>query len=176
SSGSFIARSAPMGAAAQPALSGFDEISPCLHRVLVTRRCATTKPIPWRKRKIMPSSPSPVLVAIGAAVVGVSLAACGGSTPTGPSAASAAAVQYAAAPGEAAPSTARVSANSASEDDIATALKAAGVSSPKRWAAEVVEYRPYATDDSDLAKLRQNLVKYNPGQQTVDKIVSTLRP
>ncbi|MFN2478897.1 MAG: hypothetical protein ABR615_06960 [Pseudonocardiaceae bacterium] len=69
-----------------------------------------------------------------------------------------------------------MSANSASEDDIATALKAAGVSSPKRWAAEVVEYRPYATGDSDLAKLRQNLVKYNPGQQTVDKIVSTLRP
>ncbi|MDT7718157.1 MAG: hypothetical protein QOH09_4149 [Pseudonocardiales bacterium] len=67
-------------------------------------------------------------------------------------------------------------ANSAGEDDIATALKAAGVSSPKRWAAEVVEYRPYSTDDFDLAKLRQNLAKYNPGQQTVDKIVSTLRP
>jgi hypothetical protein len=125
----------------------------------------------------MPSFPTPVLAAIGAAAVGVSLAACGGVTPIGSSdAAPAAAVQYAAAPGEAAPSTAKVSANSAGEDDIATALKAAGVSSPKRWAAEVVEYRPYSIDDFDLAKLRQNLAKYNPGQQTVDKIVSTLRP
>jgi hypothetical protein len=117
-----------------------------------------------------------MLAAIGAAVVGVSLAACGGVTSAGSSAAPAAAMQYAAAPGEAAPSTAKVSANSAGEDDIATALKAAGVSSPKRWAAEVVEYRPYSIDDFDLAKLRQNLAKYNPGQQTVDKIVSTLRP
>jgi hypothetical protein len=40
--GSLIARSAPMGAVAQPALSGFDEISPRLPRVLVARRCATT--------------------------------------------------------------------------------------------------------------------------------------
>jgi hypothetical protein len=125
----------------------------------------------------MLSYPDSVLAAIGAAVVGVSLAACGGSTPTGSSAAApAAAVQYAAAPDEAALSTAKMSANSAREDDIATALKAAGVSSPKRWAAEVVEYRPYSNDDPDLAKLRQNLAKYNPGQQTVDKIVSTLRP
>jgi hypothetical protein len=73
-------------------------------------------------------------------------------------------------------STTKVSANSASEGDIATALKAASVSSPKRWAAEVVEYRPYPNDDPDLAKLRQNLAKYNPGQQTVDKIVSVLQP
>ncbi len=124
----------------------------------------------------MPSYPSSVLAAIGAAVIGLSLAACGGLTPAGSSPAPAAVVQYAAAPGEAAPSTAKVSANSASENDIATTLKAAGVSSPKRWAAEVVEYRPYSNDDSDLVKLRQNLAKYNPGQQTVDKIVSTLRP
>jgi len=81
-----------------------------------------------------------------------------------------------AAAGDPGVSTTKVSANSASEDDIATALKAAGVASPKRWAAEVVEYRPYPTDDLDLAKLRQNLAKYNPGQQTVEKIVSALLP
>lgn len=81
-----------------------------------------------------------------------------------------------ATPGTPGASTTKVSANSASEGDIATALKASGVSSPKRWAAEVVEYRPYPNDDPDLAKLRQNLAKYNPGQQTVDKIVSALHP
>ena len=164
-----------MGAAAQPALSGFYATLPCLHRVLATRRCATTNPS-LTEEKIMPSSPSPMLAAIGAAVVGVSLAACGGVPSAGSSAAPAAALQHAAAPGEAAQSTAKVSANSASQDDIATALKAAGVSSPRRWAAEVVEYRPYSNDDSDLAKLRQNLAKYNPGERTVDMIVSTLRP
>ena len=72
--------------------------------------------------------------------------------------------------------TTKVSANTASEDVIASALKAAGVPSPKRWAAEVVEYRPYAADDLGLAKLRENLAKYNPAQQTVDQIVSVLLP
>lgn len=41
---SFVARGAPMGAAARPALSGFGDTLPCLHRVLATRRCATTNP------------------------------------------------------------------------------------------------------------------------------------
>lgn len=52
----------------------------------------------------------------------------------------------------------------ASQDEIVTALNAAGV----------VEYRPYASNDPDLMKLRHNPVKYDPGQPTVDKIVSTL--
>jgi hypothetical protein len=30
--------------------------------------------------------------------------------------------------------------------------------------------------DSGLTKLRDNLAKYNPGQETVDKIVSALEP
>jgi hypothetical protein len=69
-----------------------------------------------------------------------------------------------------------VSANTASEDDITGALQAAGVSNPSRWAEEVVEYRPYPADDPNLGKLRDNLAKYNPGQETVDKIVSALTP
>ena len=70
----------------------------------------------------------------------------------------------------------KVSANTASEDEIAQALTAAGVSNPARWAEEVVEYRPYPADDPDLTKLRKNLAKYNPGEETTDKIVSTLTP
>lgn len=70
----------------------------------------------------------------------------------------------------------RVSANTADEGQIAAALKGAGVSNPERWAREVMEYRPYAADDPDLKSLRQNLAKYNPGQETVDKIVSALTP
>ena len=130
----------------------------------------------------MPSSHRPVLTAIGAVVLGVSLAACGGSTNAGSSVpVPAAQVSDLTAPGDPAPAdpqpnVEKVSANTASEDAIAAALKAAGVASPKRWAAEVVEYRPYATDDIGLAKLRENLAKYNPAQKTLDQILSTLLP
>ena len=74
------------------------------------------------------------------------------------------------------PSAAKVSANTASDSEIESALAAAGVSNPGRWAHEVVEYRPYPTDDPNLQKLRDNLAKYNPGEETVDKIVSALKP
>ena len=50
------------------------------------------------------------------------------------------------------------------------------MSNADRWAEEVVEYRPYPAEDANLTKLRDNLVKYNPGQETTDKIVSALTP
>ena len=34
----------------------------------------------------------------------------------------------------------------------------------------------YPTDDMNLTKLRDNLAKYNPGQETTDKIVAALTP
>jgi DNA uptake protein ComE-like DNA-binding protein len=124
-----------------------------------------------------------------AAVLALVLAGCGGSTtsggttPSAPAAASTAAgaVGTAAgaagtAAGSAANSVRKVSANTASEEEITAALTAAGVSNPGRWAKEVVEYRPYPADDPNLTKLRDNLAKYNPGQETADKIVSALQP
>lgn len=68
----------------------------------------------------------------------------------------------------------KANANTASQAEIQKALEAAGVSNAARWAGEVVEYRPYPTNDPTLAKLRQNLVKYNPGPGVVDGIVSAL--
>ena len=79
------------------------------------------------------------------------------------------------APGTPAPGAAKVSANTASESEIEAALAGAGVSSLGR-AEEVVEYRPCPDGDPNLTKLRENLAKYNPGQETVDKIVSALTP
>jgi hypothetical protein len=70
--------------------------------------------------------------------------------------------------------TTKVNANTASKAEITAALTTAGVASPDRWAGEVVEYRPYATNDPTFAKLRQNLVKYNPAAGVVDQIVSAL--
>jgi hypothetical protein len=117
-----------------------------------------------------------VLAVLCASVLSGLLAACGGATSTDSPAVTPASARYPTAPGDPVPGPAKVSANSSSEEDIAAALQAAGVPSPKRWAAEVVEYRPYPTDDLDLAKLRENLAKYNPAAGTVDKIVSALLP
>ena len=100
------------------------------------------------------------------------LSACGGGTATAPTAPTADTDD---ADDTAAAST-KVSANAASEDEISDALEAAGVSNPERWAEEVVEYRPDPAGDPDLSKLRDNLAKYNPGQETTDKIVSALAP
>ena len=111
-------------------------------------------------------------------VVVLAVAGCGGSTTTnggGASAPSSPATSSAAASATSQPG-AKVSANTASENDIASALTTAGVSNAERWAQEVVEYRPYPGDDPNLTKLRDNLAKYNPGQETVDKIVSALTP
>src|SRR5512134_1889203 len=70
----------------------------------------------------------------------------------------------------------KVSANTASEDEIAAALASAGVPNAKRWAKEVIEYRPYPPNDPNLTKLRNGIAKYNPGPETTDKIVSVLTP
>ena len=140
--------------------------------------------------------------ACAAALLALGLVACGSSTATSPGTAATAPVESAIAtapPADDATDGAtadeddpddsgddssetpeanedKVSANTASEDEIAQALTTAGVSNPGRWAEEVVEYRPYPADDPDLTKLRQNLAKYNPGQETTDKIVSALTP
>jgi hypothetical protein len=68
----------------------------------------------------------------------------------------------------------KVNANTASQAEVQAALQAAGVPNAARWSQEVVEYRPYPTDDLSFGKLRQNLAKYNPAPGVVDQIVATL--
>jgi hypothetical protein len=109
-------------------------------------------------------------VALVAVATCASLAACGstsGDTQAGSSSAPAT---------SAASQTGKVSANTASESEITAALQAAGVDNAARWTREVMEYRPYPANDPKLTSLRDNLAKYNPGQETVDKIVSVLTP
>ena len=128
-----------------------------------------------------------LLTACVTAALALGLTACGGAaTPatTAPASSAAAAEPTDSADDSAtadddadtAAAGARVSANTASEDEIAAALETAGVNNADRWAEEVVEYRPYPPDDANLTKLRENLAKYNPGQETTDKIVSALTP
>jgi hypothetical protein len=76
----------------------------------------------------------------------------------------------------AAPAAGKVSANTASEAEIAAALTAAGVPNAERWAREVTEYRPYPSDDATLAKLQDNLAKYQPDAATLQGILGALQP
>lgn len=73
-----------------------------------------------------------------------------------------------------APAVAKVNANTATRAEMTTAFTAAGISNASRWALEVEEYRPYPTNDPNMAKLRQNLAKYNPGPGVVDSIIAAL--
>ncbi len=123
-------------------------------------------------------------LAVAALAACFSLAACGGSSTPQTSPSAGATSEPAPSQASSAPATStggstqtkKVSANTASEAEIAEALKAAGVPNPERWAEEVVEYRPYAAGDPNLTSLRDNLAKYNPGEETVNKIVSALTP
>jgi hypothetical protein len=80
------------------------------------------------------------------------------------------------ASGSAASTATRVSANSASMDELVAALEGAGVTAADRWADEIVEYRPYDAGDATLAKLQDELVKYDPSPETLAGILSVLEP
>lgn len=124
------------------------------------------------------------LVAAGLVVLGA-VAACGGAAAT-PSATPAATRAPAASPAPGASAAAtdaaspgavtKVNANTATRDEIAAALDAAGVPNASRWAREVEEYRPYPTDDPTLQKLQDNLAKYNPDAATLAGILAVLEP
>jgi hypothetical protein len=99
--------------------------------------------------------------AAAAAVPSAQPAQSGGSATTG-------------GPSPSAAPTVKVDANKASISELQQAFEAAGISNAARWAREVDEYRPYPTDDPSFAKLRGELAKYNPGADTVNKIIATL--
>ena len=122
--------------------------------------------------------PRRTLTLIASSVLALVVAACSGTagaaTLTPSPAAPTAAASTDATPGTAA--VGKVSANTASEAEIAAALTAAGVPNADRWAREVTEYRPYPTDDPTLARLQDNLAKYQPDAATLAGILSALEP
>ena len=70
---------------------------------------------------------------------------------------------------------AKVSANTGTADEIQAALEAAGVANAERWTREVMEYRPYDGNDPTLAQLRQELLKYNPAADELERILGALQ-
>lgn len=103
--------------------------------------------------------------AIGGILV-LSLAACSGGSSTGGDAATPAASVPAG----------KVSANNASEEELVAALEGAGVEDAAEWADEIVEYRPYADAAALEETLTEELAKYNPTPETIEKILSVLVP
>jgi hypothetical protein len=102
--------------------------------------------------------------------------ACSGDSEATSTAASGTASAATAAPASAAPTVtaSKVSANSATIAELQAAFEAASIANAARWAREVDEYRPYATSDTNFAKLRGELAKYNPAAGVVDAIIGTL--
>ncbi len=97
------------------------------------------------------------------------------SPATGSAAAASPAASPAASSAAPAASTAgKVNANTASVPELQAAFEAAGVTNAVRWAREVEEYRPYPTNDPSFAKLRQELAKYNPAPDVLEKILASL--
>ena len=103
------------------------------------------------------------------ATTGASSAASAAATSTKPAASASAAATAAATQ-----ATTKVSANNATRAQLQAAFEAAGIPNASQWAREVEEYRPYATTDTNMTKLRGELAKYNPAAGVVDKIVATL--
>ncbi len=121
---------------------------------------------------------------LAGAILAIVLAACSSAAgaATVPTTAPTNATGAAASPAVSPPATdatstaAKVSANTASETEIAAALQSAGVANAARWTREVLEYRPYPTDDPTLQKLQDNLAKYQPDAATLAAILSALEP
>ena len=126
--------------------------------------------MPRRPTLLVPS----ILALVVAACSGASEAATATPTTAQPTATDPATAIANASPGT--PAVGKVSANTASEAEIAAALSAAGVPNADRWVREVTEYRPYPTDDPTLAKLQDNLAKYQPDAATLAGILNTLQP
>ena len=130
----------------------------------------------------MHRSGHPLGAALLVALIPLILGACGGAagpTLTSTTAPIATAQQAVASPATTAPASATttmVSANAATNAELIAAFTAAGIPNPGSWAREVMEYRPYPASDPSFAKLRNELVKYNPPAGVVDKIVATLTP
>jgi len=107
-------------------------------------------------------------------------AASSPSAESSPSASASASVEASssasASTGAAAAGVQKVSANTASKEELISALTAAGVPNPERWADEIEEYRPYDASDASLQKLRDNLAKYDPSPETLQGILSALQP
>lgn len=115
-------------------------------------------------------------------VIAGTVAACGGGTATSsapattsaPSPAASVESSPAASTEASADASTKLDANTATQDELAAAFAAAGISNADKWAREVAEYRPYPNDPT-WAQLRQELGKYNIDPAVLEQIISLLQ-
>lgn len=131
----------------------------------------------------MTSSQTPVLAAIGAVVLGVSLAATGGSAQAASSAPVLMAASYTADPADPDPVDAvagglvpGVVGNTGVLGDTGVLGNTGilGSTGVEDLTGGVLKAVGLVIDDLDLTKLPEELLKLNPAPQTVDQILSTL--
>ena len=105
----------------------------------------------------------------------VALGACGsGDVGVQTAAGTVAEIPEAARAGGITPVDVVVDANESSVFDVVSAFELNHIPDAKRWAREVVAYRPYDTDDLTLSRLRAALAKHDPPPGVVDQIVASL--
>ncbi|MFN8122213.1 MAG: hypothetical protein U0237_07255 [Thermoleophilia bacterium] len=123
----------------------------------------------------IPRTPAAAVLAAAAALT---FAACGsdGASSPAPATTATTAVSTAADATTTAATAGKVSANTASTEELVAALEANGVTNADRWAREIEEYRPYDTSDPQLTHLQDELAKYNPDPATVTAIIASLTP
>lgn len=113
-------------------------------------------------------------IVLAAMLILITCAGCGASGPGGGVAAAAASTTTASVAAPVGCSDTKVSANSATIEDLTAAFEGAGIPRADRWAEEVDEYRPYP-DDPGWAKLQKELGKYNIDPAIYDAILSCLK-
>ena len=123
----------------------------------------------------MPVRPRSVAVASLALSVALATGATACSSDSSSSASTTTAAASSSTTGSSSSTAGTVSANDASQAEIAAALDAAGVANADRWADEVVEYRPYDDASEGFPRLREELAKYNPADGVIDSIIAVLR-
>lgn len=115
-------------------------------------------------------------------VVAGTVAACGGgaaattapATTSAPSSTASVEPSSEASVEASADASIKLDANTATQEELAAAFTAAGISNPDKWAREVAEYRPYPNDPT-WAQLRQELGKYNIDPAVLEQIISLLQ-
>jgi len=114
-------------------------------------------------------------VGVATVLAALALGGCAASGARGGSDAPGVGRPASAAPGPAG-TPQRISIATASQQDVAAALRANGVDDPEHWAKIVIRSRPYPSGDQMTAKLRQVLTSHHASPDTAHKIVDALRP
>jgi hypothetical protein len=70
----------------------------------------------------------------------------------------------------------KTSLSTASEKDLAAALRSNGVDDPESWAQILVQYKPYPAGAAGMQKIQQVLQQFRVTPDNEAKIVSVVEP